>query len=215
LSHLLKINSLTKTFNRKEILSNISLQIKYGKIIGLEGENGSGKTTLFKIISGIMKPNSGFGQLVNYPIFKSNYEYRKHLVFWSHDPQLYSSLTGYENIKLFLNLRSESEKIKLITLYAEKYGIDSHINKEIRDYSFGQIQRLKLVLLSVSDWNLALLDEPDSGMDENGKLLLKNFILDMKNKNKTFLISSHNKDWLNNFINEKYYLKNTQLIKND
>ena len=75
--------------------------------------------------------------------------------------------------------------------------------------------RLKLVLLSVSDWNLAILDEPDSGMDENGKLLLKNFILDIKNKNKTFLISSHNKDWLNNFIDEKYYLKNTQLIKND
>ena len=215
MSHLLEINSLTKTFNRNKILSDISFQIKYGTVIGLEGENGSGKTTLFKIISGIMKPNNGSGKLADYPIFKSNYEYRKHLVFWSHDPQFYGSLTGFENIKLFLKLRSESKKIKLINFYAEKYAIDLHIKKEIRDYSFGQIQRLKLVLLSVSDWTLALLDEPDSGMDENGKFLLKNFILDSKNNNKTFFISSHNKDWLNNFIDQKYSLKNTQLINND
>ena len=68
MSYLLKINSLTKTFNRKKILSNISFSLNSGTIIGLKGQNGSGKTTMFKIISGIMKPNSGKGVIINYPI---------------------------------------------------------------------------------------------------------------------------------------------------
>ncbi len=214
MSKILEIKLLSKTFNRKNILSDISLKVYKGDIIGLEGENGSGKTTFFKIIAGIMKPKSGSGLLLNQPIFNSNYKYRKHLIFWSHHPQFYSSLTGYENIKLFLNLRSESKQIKMINSYAKRYSIESHINKEVREYSYGQIQRLKLVLLSVSNWELALLDEPDSGMDSNGKLLLKKFILESKKNNKTFIISSHNHSWLNNFVDKKYLLTKTKLLEN-
>tara|TARA_B100000700_G_C14783281_1_gene732358 strand:+ start:142 stop:789 length:648 start_codon:yes stop_codon:yes gene_type:complete len=215
LSYLLNISSVSKTFNRKKILSDISFSLEYGSIIGLEGSNGVGKSTLFKIISGVMKPNSGEGYLINLPIFKSDYTYRKFLIYWSHDPQFYSSLTGYENLKLFLNLRSESSKIDLIYNYAKKYDLNSHLNQELREYSFGQIQKLKLIQLSISDWDLALLDEPDSGMDKKGKILLENLIQESKQKNKTIFVASHNQKWLKKIIDKKYCLKNTRLIKND
>ena len=74
MSKILEIKLLSKTFNRKNILSDISLKVYKGDIIGLEGENGSGKTTFFKIIAGIMKPKSGSGLLLNQPIFNSNYK---------------------------------------------------------------------------------------------------------------------------------------------
>ena len=215
MSYLLNIKSVSKTFNRKKILSNISFSLENGSIIALEGDNGSGKTTLFKIISGVMKPNNGEGQLNDYPIFNSDYTYRKLLFYWSHDPHFYSSFTGYENLKLFLNLRSESKKIDLIQDYADKYDIGNHLNKELREYSFGQIQKLKLIQLSISSWNLALLDEPDSGMDKNGRLLLENLIEESKKNNKTIFISSHNQDWLNNIVDKRFCIKNSKLIQND
>ena len=215
MSYLLNIKSVSKTFNRKKILSNITFSLENGSIIALEGDNGSGKTTLFKIISGVMKPNNGEGQLNDYPIFNSDYTYRKLLFYWSHDPHFYSSFTGYENLKLFLNLRSESKKIDLIQDYADKYDIGNHLNKELREYSFGQIQKLKLIQLSISSWNLALLDEPDSGMDKNGRLLLENLIEESKKNNKTIFISSHNQDWLNNIVDKRFCIKNSKLIQND
>ena len=214
MTYLLEINSLTKSFNRKKTLSNISFNLKESTIIGLEGHNGSGKTTLFKIISGIMKPDSGDGKLINIPIFTSNYKYRKHLVYWSHNPQFYASLTGYENLELFLKLRSESNKINLINNFADKYELSTHLNKEIREYSYGQIQRLKLIQLSISNWKLALLDEPESGMDQQGKVLLKKMIEKSRINGKTILISSHNKDWLNDNTDGKFILSNNKL-KND
>lgn len=212
MSYILNIKSVSKTFNRKKILSDISFSLKNGSIVGLEGDNGSGKTTLFKIIAGVMKPNNGEGKLNDYPIFNSDYAYRKFLIYWSHDPQFYSSFTGYENLKLFLNLRFESKKIKLIQDYAHKYEIGNHLNKELSEYSFGQIQKLKLIQLSITNWNLALLDEPDSGMDKSGMLFLEDLIEESKKNDKTIFISSHNQNWLNNIVDKKFCLKNSKLI---
>ena len=212
MSHLLNIKSVSKTFNKKNILSDISFSLENGSIIGLEGDNGSGKTTLFKIISGVMKPNNGEGKLNDCPIFSSDFVYRKFLIYWSHDPHFYSSFTGYENLKLFLDLRSESKKIELIQHYADKYQISNHLNKELSEYSFGQIQKLKLIQLSISDWNLALLDEPDSGMDKKGMVLLENLIKESKKNNKTIFVSSHNQNWLNDIVDRKFCLKNSKLI---
>ena len=197
MSYLLNIKSVSKTFNRKKILSNISFSLENGSIIALEGDNGSGKTTLFKIISGVMKPNNGEGQLNDYPIFNSDYTYRKLLFYWSHDPHFYSSFTGYENLKLFLNLRSESKKIDLIQDYADKYDIGNHLNKELREYSFGQIQKLKLIQLSISSWNLALLDEPDSGLDIDAVKEVADSINKIRSSKRSIIIITHYQRILN------------------
>ena len=75
MNQILKINSLNKSYNHIKILSNISININNGQTIGIFGENGSGKSTLLKIISGIIQPNSGSGELLGLPLFKDNYMY--------------------------------------------------------------------------------------------------------------------------------------------
>ena len=213
--YILEVNSLNKKFNNKTIISNISFRLKTGQIIGLTGKNGSGKTTLFKMISGIMHPTSGKGKIKGKQLFSSSFEYRKHLIYWSHYPQFYSSLTGYENIKLFLNLRSDFDKVRLINNYATMYELKNQIFKKINKYSFGQMQRLKLIQLSLSNWDLALLDEPHSGIDIDGKQILDKNFDEWSKMGKTIFIISHKKKWLEKNCDTIFKLKNSELYQND
>ena len=215
LPYILEIDSLNKKFNNKTIISNASFKLKKGQVIGLTGKNGSGKTTLFKIISGIMHPTSGNGKIQDKYLFSSNPDYRKYLIYWSHYPQFYSSLTGYENIKLFLNLRSEFDQVHLIKDYAEKYDLKNQIFQKISKYSFGQIQRLKLIQLAISNWDLALLDEPHSGIDIDGKKILDKNFNKWSKMEKTIFIISHNKVWLEGNCDTIFNLENSKLYKND
>ena len=213
--YILEVNSLNKKFNNKTIISNASFKLKTEQIIGLTGKNGSGKTTLFKMISGIMHPTSGSGKIKDKQLFGSSFDYRKHLIYWSHYPQFYSSLTGYENLELFLNLRSDFDKVRLINDYATMYDLKNQIFKKISKYSFGQIQRLKLIQLSISNWDLALLDEPHSGIDNDGKKILDQNFDKWSKMGKTIFIISHNKEWLEKNCDTIFNLENTELYQND
>jgi len=179
---------------------------------GLIGDNGSGKTTLFKIISGIIRPQTGTGKLLDFPLFKSDFKYRKHLIFWSHDPMLYPALSGLENLKLFLSLRNQIYNIDTIIELSKKNGISNHIYRSVRDYSVGQIQRLKLLQLSISNWQIALLDEPTAGMDENSVKLLEGKLSEWKSEGRAIFMTSHQKEWLKEWTDEIFTIKNNQLL---
>ena len=83
-------------------MTNVTFTLDSKSQPGLIGDNGSGKTTLLKIISGIIRPQTGEGKLLDLPLFTSDFKYRKHVIFWSHDSMLYPALSGLENMKLFL-----------------------------------------------------------------------------------------------------------------
>ena len=95
---MLEINNLNKSFDFNYILHDINLHVSENEIVQISGINGSGKSTFLKIISGILKPESGTISIINKNLLSRDCQSKKHIIYWGHNPMLYPHLTTYENI---------------------------------------------------------------------------------------------------------------------
>jgi len=192
---ILNISSLCKRFDSEFIIDDFSLKLSIGSVLGITGPNGVGKSTLLKLIAGITKPSNGIGTIYEYDIFNGAFEYRRYIQYWSQNPSLYSQLTGRENLNLSIALSSTNFN-KNNNNYIEKSSLSTKIDDPVITYSMGMIQKLNLLRFQIIDWDLGLMDEPSSSMDNDGLLELEDSINKWKNNNKTIIISSHDIDFL-------------------
>ena len=167
-----------------------------GEILGIFGPNGCGKTTLLKIISGIMSFENG-EILINEVILQSaNPISRKDTFYLGHSTGLYKNLTASENLTFIGELYQKD--ISNIDDILNSVGLGKNQEKLIKFFSKGMLQRLKLGACIISDCKILLLDEPLSGLDNEGLEIFSSFYNNWRNSNKTILIVSHDKDWLKN-----------------
>ena len=185
---ILKVENLSKTFNHRIILNDVSFSMVAGDCTALLGPNGSGKTTLLKLLSGVMKPQKGSGSLFSQPLFKANYKYRIHLIYLGHAPMLYPALTVIENLRFFFQIRREIVLLSEIQESLDEFGLLEQSNEPVRNFSAGMLQRLDLVRLKLSNWQLALLDEPNSALDQEGLQILNTLLLNWKSQGKSILL---------------------------
>ncbi|MBC8197916.1 MAG: ABC transporter ATP-binding protein [Candidatus Marinimicrobia bacterium] len=205
------IQQICKSFNRNPVLKNLNLTIQSNESIGIIGENGSGKTTLLKIISGLMRPDSGRGLLNNLSIFGSDYNYRKDICYWGHQSDSYPYMTVFENISLFLQLRNDIKSEEQIYSILELVGLTQSKNQLLGEFSAGMIQRFHIARLKLSSWSLAIIDEPTNALDESGLGLLNESINSFKKNEKSLIISSHNIHFIQQHCQSIYKLKNGTL----
>ena len=201
----LSIKNLTKSFNLKPVINNLNLEVQPKSTIGITGENGSGKTTLLKIISGIMKPDHGSGSISEYVLFSSNYDYLKKIFYWGHSQDCYSYLTPLENLKLFLQLRSEFIDDELIKYALKNVGLEVSIHQSLIEFSAGMIQRYHIARMKLSNWEILILDEPTNALDKKGLAILEDCLVKYKDE-KTIIISSHNNNFLTKYCDTVYNL---------
>tara|TARA_B110000014_G_scaffold95636_1_gene65633 strand:- start:167 stop:802 length:636 start_codon:yes stop_codon:yes gene_type:complete len=191
---MLSISGLSKSFNRRKVLNNLSLEIKTGETAIFMGNNGAGKTTLLRIIAKIMTPDSGKIIFENNNILKGSPSSRKNILYIGHSPGMYASLSALENLKFTLEIRNNLLSENKIKYELERFGLLEQMNDPISFYSQGMLQRLKLTYAELSNWNLLLLDEPFSGLDKSSEdqidLVLKNW----KNNGKTICLVLHSLD---------------------
>ena len=190
----INISSITKSFSKNRVHDNFSLKVKTGERLGVFGPNGCGKTTLLKIISGIMSFESG-EILINEEYLKpNNPESRRETYYLGHSTGFYKSLTAAENLTFIANLYNK--KNFSVEPILEKIGLDKNEKKQIRFFSKGMLQRLKIGACIILDCKILLLDEPIAGLDEKGSKLFHNLYQIWRETNKTILIVSHDMDWL-------------------
>jgi len=209
---VLTINDISKTFDFKTVIKGVNLSLSKGEIIHLIGDNGSGKTTLLKIIAGVLKPESGEANIFDKNILGNNSDFKKDIIYWGHQPMLYPSMTTIENLDFFLKLRLQRIP-QNIDYILEKVGLQDYKNSPCYTYSRGMLQRFNLLRLMTSDWKLALMDEPLSGLDSKGVNLLLKEMANWKNKERSMIISSHESEALNKICTSVYKLNNHQLSK--
>ena len=190
----IQIENLTKSFYKTPILKNFYLKIDSGESVGIFGPNGSGKTSLLKMICGIMSIDSGKIKIDGLIIHPDKTESRKDVYYLGHSVGLYPSLTGEENIdfisKLYGRIKGDIDNV------LSKVGLKNDGKKLVKFYSQGMLQRLKLAVVITLTPRVLLLDEPKTGLDENGISLFDELFTDWKNKNKTMFIVSHDREWL-------------------
>ena len=192
---MITIENLSKSYGDKTVLENITLNLKKGKVYGIVGENGAGKTTLFKCIAGLEKYNGAI-----------NCEYEKPKDFLGYlqtEPYFFSKITGNEYIQLLCNARNLTN-----TDLKEKNIFDLPLNEYAIKYSTGMKKKLALTALLFQENKFFILDEPFNGVDIHSNMIITEIILQLKQLEKTILISSHIFSTLNETCDEIFLLKN-------
>ena len=180
---LIEVKNIHKRYAKHHALDNVSFNIYEGRICGLIGENGAGKTTLIRIISGLIKQDSG--EIVGLKGCK--------LSSIVEAPALHLNLSAYDNLHYQLLLCGENpshEKIKEVLNLVGLSDVDP--KKKAKDFSLGMRQRLAIGLAIIDSPKLLILDEPINGLDPKGIKDIRDILATLKNDfNITILISSH------------------------
>ena len=180
---LIEVKNIHKRYAKYHALDNVSFSIHEGRICGLIGENGAGKTTLIRIISGLIKQDSG--EIIGLKGCK--------LSSIVESPALHLNLSAYDNLQYQLLLCGETpshEKIEEVLNLVGLANVDS--KKKAKDFSLGMRQRLAIGLAIIDSPKLLILDEPINGLDPKGIKDIRDILATLKNDfNITILISSH------------------------
>ena len=188
---MLSVNNIYKSFNRLNILNDVSFSQNKGEAIVLMGKNGSGKSTLLRIISRIMKADSGSIVFNDHDLLSSNNSHRKNMFYIGHEPGMYSFFSPFENLKFLLKTRELSSKIKNINEKLEYYGLIEFSSTPISVFSKGMLQKLKLAQIDLINPDLLLFDEPYTSLDGDGILLVDRLIESIKKQNKSLILVLH------------------------
>lgn len=191
---MIKIQNLSKSFGKQEVLNDINLTFEAGKVYGIVGENGAGKTTLFKCMAGL---ESYTGTIETDSRLLKN-----HLGFLQTDPYFFAKITGKEYIQLLCNARKveikDFEKKNIFELPLEQYALT---------YSTGMKKKLALTAILMQENDYFILDEPFNGVDIQSNMLITEIIHQLKALGKTIIISSHIFSTLNDTCDEIHLLK--------
>ena len=188
---ILKIENISKRFQGKFALDDVSLEIYNGEIFGLLGPNGAGKTTLIRIINQIIQPDSGTIYFDKEPLKQRHLE---SIGYLPEERGLYRSMKVLDHLVFLGQLRGlkKQEAIKKSEFWLEKLDISSWKNKRIEELSKGMAQKVQFIGTILHEPKLLILDEPLSGFDPINVELILTILKEMKTQGKTILLSTHN-----------------------
>ena len=210
---ILKCENLHKSFRKKEILKDVSLEICSGDILGFIGPNGAGKTTTIKLILGLQKIGSGKVIINGFDIQKNFEKAIAKVGAIIENPDLYMYMSGYDNLKLISNLYPNVDEAR-INEVIKLVGLENRINDKVSKYSLGMRQRLGVAQAILHKPNLLILDEPTNGLDPEGIKDLRELLVKLaKNEGMGILISSHNLAELESFCNKVSIIKNGVIVE--
>lgn len=210
---ILKCENLCKSFGKRQILNNVSLEVNQGDILGFIGPNGAGKTTTIKLILGLQSIDSGAVKINGYDIQKEFEKAIEKVGTIVENPDLYMYLSGYDNLKLISNMYKNIDK-KRIDEVVKLVKLEQRINDKVSKYSLGMRQRLGIAQALLHKPNLLILDEPTNGLDPEGIKELRELIKGLAEKeNMAIVISSHNLSELESFCNKVTIIKNGKIVE--
>ncbi len=189
----LKIIDLSKTYDTKEAVRNISFKVNENEIIGILGPNGCGKTTTIGMILGLLKPTKGKVLINGIEIEKQRVELLNELNFISPYIELPKKLTVKQNLEVYGRLYDVKELGIKIDYLCEKLRLNEFINKITGELSSGQKNRVSLAKSIINDPSVLLLDEPTASLDPETGDFVRSFLEEYQKEKKTsILLASHN-----------------------
>jgi ABC-type multidrug transport system ATPase subunit len=190
-SAIISVENISKKFGNHLAVDNLSLQIAKGEIYGFLGPNGSGKSTTLRMMLGLLNPSGGNIFINGKSLSTQRSSIMQHIGCIIEKPDFYTYLSAQENLELFGRMSGISDK-KSIASILEKVGLTGREKDKVKTYSHGMKQRLGLAQALLHNPEIIILDEPNTGLDPQGIIELRNTIVQLnKEEGKTIVISSH------------------------
>ena len=189
----LEVINLSKSYNAKEAVKDISFKINRNEIIGILGPNGCGKTTTIGMILGLLKPSQGKVLINGIEIENNRVDLLNKLNFISPYIELPKKLTVRQNLEVYGRLYDIKNLKGKIDYLCEKLRLNELINKITGELSSGQKNRVSLAKSIINDPTVLLLDEPTASLDPETGDFVRNFLEEYQKENQTsILLASHN-----------------------
>ncbi|HPI41442.1 MAG TPA: ABC transporter ATP-binding protein [Pseudobdellovibrionaceae bacterium] len=194
--NVLEVKDLKKTYKgsqiekEKLILDNVSFSLPESSTVGFVGGNGSGKTTSIKCLLDFIKPDQGTIHFWGSPLDNST---KARLGYLPERPYFYEFLTGMEFLKFHWDLCNSSRNgFQEKALQAiKKVGLEEAKDRKLRSYSKGMLQRIGIAQSTLNDPELLILDEPMSGLDPDGRMMVKEILREEQKKKITLFFTTH------------------------
>jgi ABC-2 type transport system ATP-binding protein len=191
---VIDVHGLTKTFDGRAVVRDLSLQVKRGTIYGFLGPNGSGKTTTIRMLCGLLTPDQGTGTCLGYDIRTETEKIKRQIGYMTQRFSLYQDLSVKENLEFVARIYGLPQPAKAARQMIEHLGLTGREDQIAGLLSGGWKQRLALGACTLPDPQLLLLDEPTAGVDPKARREFWNEIHALAARGLTALVSTHYMD---------------------
>jgi heme ABC exporter ATP-binding subunit CcmA len=171
-----EVRGLKKSYGLKPILRGIDVALQQGQRMALLGANGAGKTTILRILAGLSRPSAGTIRVTGIDLLRDAQRVRQRVGLVAHQPYLYEELTVVENLLFFARLYTVERAQERVQELVGRLGLEKRARERVGSLSRGQVQRLAWARALVHDPHLLLLDEPDTGLDQEGQRLINDLL---------------------------------------
>lgn len=204
---LLAFENVSKSYGSTPALSNVTLHIPEGKIVGLLGPNGSGKTTLIKLINGLLQPEQGhifIDDMTPSPATKAIVSYLPDTTYLNEQMKVKEALTYFKTFYKDFNLERALHLLRDL-------GIDE--NSRFKKLSKGTKEKVQLILVMSREARLYILDEPIGGVDPAARDYILNTIINNYSQTSTVIISTHLISDIEPILDEIIFLKDGRVVR--
>ena len=190
---MIEVEQLTKSFGAVRALQDVSFSAPDGRITGLLGHNGAGKSTTLRILSTVLRANTGSARVDGHDCATAPLDVRRCLGVLPHSSGLYQQLTGRENIEYYGRLHG----LKAAALASacngmiERLGMSGFIDRRAKGYSQGERLKVALARALIHSPRTVILDEPTNGLDVSAVRMLRELIRELKTRGCCVPFSSH------------------------
>jgi lipopolysaccharide export system ATP-binding protein len=214
-------NNISKSFNKRRVVNNVSLKVNQGEIIGLLGPNGAGKTTTFLMLLGIYKPESGqilldHRDITRQPVYVRS---RQGISFLPQEPSIFKGLTVKENILAIMQMNrrtngksGDKRHARHIDEVVAEMGLTELTDRKAVLLSGGERRRLEIARSLALSPDFLLLDEPFAGIDPIQIKEIQNMIVTFKEKGLGIIITDHNVREILKITDRSYIINKGEVI---
>ena len=192
---MIEVNGLTRVFDNRMAVEDLSLEVGQGEIFGLLGPNGAGKTTTLRMLAGLISPSSGEARVAGVPLVRARMnDVRAKVGFLTEAPGLWDRLTVKLNLLVYARLYGVRNPERAVTDALATFGLEDRASSLAAQLSKGMKQKVAIVRALLHSPPVILLDEPTSGLDPQTARLVRDLVLTLRDRGHTIIISTHNLD---------------------
>jgi heme ABC exporter ATP-binding subunit CcmA len=189
---MIEVSRLVKVYGSQIALHDVTLAVPAGQVLTLLGHNGSGKTTLLRVLATLVRPTAGSARIGGHDVAGERDAVRRLVGVVGHGTQLYDDLTALENLAFAAALAGDPGDTETLLAALARAGLEAHAATRVRALSSGMRRRVALARVMLRHPRVLLLDEPFSGLDQDGAKRLEEYIHSVTAEGGSAVVVTHN-----------------------